>query len=112
MLDKLGRSTAAIYLAGYAVECILKALLLSITPARHRAAVLKSFRGGVGHDLNHLRRQIARYINIPPELASHLAFAATWSVDLRYEPGEAHFADAERFVDAARRILEWADRRL
>ena len=38
------RSTGAIYLAGYGVECMLKALILATLPAKKRAAMLDSFR--------------------------------------------------------------------
>ena len=51
ILDRLARAQAAIYLTGYAVECIAKALIVSITPAKEREAVIESFRGGQGHDL-------------------------------------------------------------
>jgi hypothetical protein len=34
MLDKLDRPKAAVYLSGYASECILKALLLVVTPVK------------------------------------------------------------------------------
>ena len=43
------RTTAAVYLAGYAVECFLKALILSQLPGRD-AEMLKQFRGGKAHD--------------------------------------------------------------
>ncbi len=36
LLDKAERTTGAIYLAGYGVECLLKALVLSVIPAANR----------------------------------------------------------------------------
>jgi len=32
LLLEMGRTTAAVYLAGYSVECMLKALILSAVP--------------------------------------------------------------------------------
>ncbi len=56
-----GRNTAAVYLAGYAVECMLKALLLSrIAKANARQETVASFRGARAHDYAWLR---AEYLN-------------------------------------------------
>ena len=43
LFEKLARSNAAIYLSGYAVECILKALLVSATPVKQRPALWRAF---------------------------------------------------------------------
>ena len=113
ILERLGRAQAAIYLRGYAVECITKALLLSNTPAKEREAVLQSFRGGQGHDLRWLRGQLAqRGTELPADIARHWAYAASWTVDIRYQPGPGSGRDADRFLEAATAILNWADRRM
>ena len=44
--------TGAVYLAGYSVECILKALIFSVVPLVQIEAVLGSFRGVRAHDYN------------------------------------------------------------
>ena len=44
------RTTAAVYLAGYSVECMLKALILSAVPQAQEAALLARFRGARAHD--------------------------------------------------------------
>ncbi len=62
----IDRPRAAVYLAGYAVECILKALLLTKTPASKRAEVLATFRGSVAHSIDWLRAQLARRIGKLP----------------------------------------------
>ena len=111
MLDELDRPKPAVYLTGYAVECILKALLLSNTPSRGQAAVLQSFRGAMAHDLLWLRGRLGSVgVTVPLAVAKELAFVASWSVDLRYEPGTGDREDAQRFVTAARLILQWANR--
>jgi len=113
MLDRLDRPKAAIYLTGYAVECILKALILTVTPAAGRLGVLRSFRGAAAHDLLWLRARLAeRHVGVPGPVAKELAYVASWSVDLRYEPGPGDREDARRFILSARSILDWADGRL
>src|SRR3954464_9677532 len=75
LLDKLQRPHAAIYLSGYSVECILKALLLVSTPAGSRAEVLASFRGAIAHNIGWLREQLAqRGVRPPVAEARHLAY--------------------------------------
>src|SRR5437870_5030020 len=113
ILDRLGRAPAAIYLTGYAVECIAKALLVSITPAKDREAVIQSFRGGQGHDLHWLRARLAeRGTEMPADVARHWAYAASWTVDIRYQPGTGNLREAERFLESATAIVNWADRRM
>lgn len=87
MLEKLDRPKGAVYLTGYTVECILKALILAATSPNQRGAALKSFRGSIAHSLEWLRDQLAqRHIKVPAEVVRELAYVASWSVDLRYEP--------------------------
>jgi HEPN domain-containing protein len=113
MLDKLNRPKGAVYLTGYAVECILKALILVITPSNARTGILKSFRGALAHDLLWLRAQLLhRHIVFPLAVARELAYVASWSVDLRYEPGPGDREDAQRFIASARAVLRWADGRM
>jgi len=50
------RTTAAVYLAGYSVECILKALILAIVPRTQEADILAMFRGARAHDYDWLLR--------------------------------------------------------
>ena len=113
LFEKLARSNAAIYLSGYAVECILKALLLSATPLKQRSAVLASFRGAIAHNIDWLRQQlVARGVRTPPGEARHLTYVSSWSTDLRYEPGPGDPQDAQAFLTAARAILAWANGRM
>lgn len=108
------RNTAAIYLAGYAVECILKALWLSRVPPRRRSKQVESFRGEKGHDLDWLKVQYMRRGGEPFTPAISKAFGRVngWRTDLRYNPGTAKAKDAKAFLLAVEEILEWAERRL
>ena len=62
----------ASYLAGYAPECALKALILARTPAAQRPMVRKDhFRSAKGHNLDHLKALLAqRKVFVPPEVAT------------------------------------------
>ena len=113
ILVRLGRPAPAIYLTGYAVECILKALLIVSTPHAGRNEVLRSFRGKLAHDLLWLRDRLKeRGVNPPPGVAKEWAYAAGWSTDLRYEPGPGDEEDAARMLDAARVVVGWAKGRM
>ena len=109
------RTTGAVYLAGYSVECILKALVLSVTPK----GVLKKTEeaithGTEGHDLEGIKQ---RYFNrakvrMPGQLARHFARCNRWGPRIRYQSGIIKKSDADGFLESARRILQWADTRL
>lgn len=113
ILLRMDRLQAAIYLAGYAVECILKALILSQTPATRRRQVLASFRGAIAHNITWLRERLdAALGRLPVEVARQLSFVSGWSTDLRYEPGAGNPEDAREFLQAAQHVLNWADGRM
>lgn len=107
-------NTAAVYLGGYSIECMLKALILDNVSASKRRAVLEGFRGRVAHDFRWLRQQYyAAGGALPPrEVVLQLNVANAWSTDLRYEPRPIESADAASFVAAADGILRWAQGRL
>jgi HEPN domain-containing protein len=113
ILKVLDRPSAAMYLAGYAVECILKALMLALTPPRRQSAVLKSLKTDFGHNLGRLRAAVIQRGGNPPQnVGRELLFVSSWSPELRYEPGPGDAKEAERFIAAVRSIVEWADRRM
>jgi hypothetical protein len=113
LFEKLQRAHAAIYLSGYAVECILKALLLTTTPTRERAAVLATFRGAIAHNIHWLREKLTqRGVKFPVAEARHLTYVSSWSTDLRYKPGPGDAEDAEAFLAATHAVLAWAKGRM
>lgn len=113
LLD-VDRTTAAVYLAGYSVECILKALILSVVPHAQEAEILALFRGARAHDYDWLLRLYAERggPRLPPNLVPHFARVNTWSTDMRYSPGTMALRDAKAFLDSSVEILTWADGRL
>lgn len=107
------RTTAAMYLAGYAVECSLKALLLAAAPRARHPQILKSFYGKIGHDLEWLRRELRRHaVILPAEVARHLRRVANWSTDLRYEAGRRAARETRVFLEATAQVLQWVEGRL
>jgi len=57
VLERADRMTGAVYLGGYGIECILKAMILDILTTRPRQTMLKEFRGGRAHNYDWLREQ-------------------------------------------------------
>jgi len=109
------RYLASIYIAGYAIECGLKALILTTEPRNRRAELAASFRGSEWHNLNWLVEGYKKRGGPPPprEIRTDLTYVHDeWSVDLRYIAGEKPFREAKRFVAATVRILEWVKERL
>ena len=103
------RGTGAVYLAGYAVECGLKALLLSAVPARREAALMETFRGTAAHDYEALRQRYfeksgARF---PPHVVRDFERVARWAVRLRYDPGTTGAGVARPFLASALRLHEF-----
>ncbi len=106
--------TDAVYLAGYAGECILKALILASIPVSKRPAIIDGeFRGRKGHDIAHLmgllREQgVGWSVSVQPALRR----LAGWSTDLRYETAEFDGQEARGFLSHVDLILDWAKGRL
>ncbi len=124
------RNTAAIYLAGYAVECTLKALWLSrIAGAKSARAkrgprgssratkgkaklveVMEMFRGKKGHSLEWLKK---RYLDeggdpFPASISQAFSRVNSWDTDLRYNPGTSTMKEASRFLLAVENFMDWA----
>jgi len=108
------RTTAAVYLAGYSVECILKALILANVPRAEEKEILAMFRGARARDYVWLLRLYAERggPDLPSELVLHFARVNTWSTDMRYSPGTIALRDVKAFLDSALKILAWGDGRL
>src|SRR5439155_8365250 len=54
LLLEAGRTTGAVYLAGYTVECFLKALVLAGVAPGLRKRLLREFRGSRAHEIEWL----------------------------------------------------------
>lgn len=114
VLFRSDRFLDAMYLAGYAPECALKALLLTHVPVSQRKAfVVNRFRSAKAHDFEFLKALLkSRGINIPIPVAEELLQIGSWTTDLRYETGLGSVREAERFLRAAKTVVEWVEGRL
>ena len=114
VLFAAGHGTGAVYLAGYAVECGFKALLISATPRPDRAVLLDTFRGRRGHDLDGLRREYVLRGGpwLPEDVANAFNDVVDWSTDLRYSAKKTPRAIAADFLAATDAVLAWINGRI
>ena len=101
------------YLAGYGVECALKALILARTPNRDDAAMFKRLTSGQkAHDYESLKGVLkGGPINMtsPHAIAVSFRFVRSWKTALRYEVGRGDPEEAAVFFEAAKEIVLWAE---
>ena len=103
------------YLAGYAPECALKALILSRVHRHTREKFIQDhFRGAYTHNYEYLKGILKKNwtIGIPPEISRMFQQIATWSTDLRYEVKLRERREAQEFLKSAETILNWVERSL
>ncbi len=114
VLSDAGFYIGAVYLAGYAVECMLKALILASIPQSDQPNVEAEFRGQRAHQYEWLRKRYAQSNSggFPKDVSESLVFVSTWETSLRYTPGIGKLKDAERFLKEVDFILTWADARI
>src|SRR5438552_14504281 len=114
ILLRAERTTGAVYMAGYGIECILKALILSVIPPGNIAATLQSFRGNRAHDYDWLRDlyRSTGGTSFPRDVNQNFTLVNYWSTDLRYVPRTLREVEAEAFLKAAEAIIHWARGRL
>jgi hypothetical protein len=112
--EKANRTTAAVYLAGYAVECILKALVLSQLPKTDRIETIKQFRGSKAHDYDWLKTKYRESggSSIPQAVIKAFVVVEDWGTEMRYNPRAIPPDEVEAFLAASETILKWADGRL
>ena len=115
VLIKSDQKTAgAIYLAGYGVECILKALILNDTNPVDQGRVLQLFRGNKAHDFNWLKDLYLRSggAQIPANMAIELSRVSSWSTAMRYVPRTYGINEIISFIRSVDAIMAWACGRL
>ncbi|HTQ39643.1 MAG TPA: HEPN domain-containing protein [Pirellulales bacterium] len=103
----------ATYLAGYAIECTLKALIIEYSSEAERTEKLKLITSG---KKNHNPEILAGYLTdighpIPPDLKKRI-LRLGWSVDLRYEFGKKDTGETRAFLKSATAIYDWVEGQL
>jgi HEPN domain-containing protein len=114
VLLNAGMNTGAVYLAGYTVECLLKALLLEGAAPGLRKQLLDEFRGSRAHSIEWLLVLYRQHVraNIPRDVSRHLRQVSSWSTELRYATVLEEQGDADAFVESVLAIIRWADGRM
>lgn len=110
LIDKGEYTTDAVYLGGYALECMFKSLILSSEAEHLNRKTVKHFkdRGARSHDYDSLREQLAhRGILFPPFIVRILADVNWWTTSLRYDPVVLRRRDAESFLRNVEKLMTW-----
>ena len=101
LLSRRQRSAGSVYLAGYAIECSLKAFL-------QRRGMPFPTAGGAGHDLRGLWLQSGfRLGDLSDASGAKTFFIKDWSTDLRYEVAPSLPCSAPELVGGARQLSGW-----
>ena len=114
VLLRLNRTTGAVYLAGYGIENMLKALIVSSVPRSQESQVLTLFRGTQAHDyewLLRLHREKAKSAT-PVYLRRHFSHVTMWTTSIRYQPETIDESTANAFFQSAEIIIQWIEGRL
>ena len=121
---------AAVYLAGYAIECILKAYIIARQPPSRTLAEAMSRRassgetlkgeplpdiqGAKGHNLPLLLllTDLEKSLGTARDRQKDWAICLGWKSSWRYDPNPPSQPYAEDFVAAAERLYTWVERQL
>jgi HEPN domain-containing protein len=101
------------YLAGYTVECSLKALLIRLTSREDRPRLLAKITAGARWHLpDELRGELKTLgVVLPLELAKRMR-KFRWNTSLRYESGRGDTGETTAVLKTARAIYEWVEGQL
>jgi HEPN domain-containing protein len=104
------RANGSIYLAGFAVECALKSLIMANTTGRERDQVRDRLKVHFGHDLESLRIEAGRRgVHMPQELHKQFRLLNTWDNNTRYSPKIQFVKDALPILRAATAVVGWVE---
>jgi HEPN domain-containing protein len=103
----------AMYLAGYTIECALKALILELTPVTERTEMLKSIGSGKKMHNLEILGGILKDLGRPIPLLLVKRFRrSAWSTALRYETGRTDSGETRWFLKTARSAYDWVEGQL
>lgn len=106
ILYSQGRSIAAVYMAGYAVECSLKAYLQSVGRRFPTS-------GAAGHDLRELWK-VSRFrlADLGDSQGNRTYFIERWNTGLRYNDTLDTVLEAGVLVEGAVQLASWVRGRI
>lgn len=107
-----GRTNAAIYLAGYAVECMMKAVAISnVAGKQARAEAARELKEKFGHNLDALRKRLSDYgYHMPPNVLDAFRRVNTWDTSQRYDPKRVPMEDAVVLLGSVQILMVWMDK--
>lgn len=109
-----GFTKDGMYLAGYAVECSLKALILHLTPEVDRMAMFERISSGATwHYPEALGGILKGELGTPiplPLVRKYRRFG--WSTSLRYETGRADLGEARGVWKTGKATHDWVNEKL
>jgi len=102
----------AIYHAGYAVECALKARYLRTQKASHQGRVIvEVFKKRVKHDLDELKLMLGEesvFLTASAKRGMQIV-KSRWSTEMRYRSRFVDHPDALKVLRAAEVVARWAE---
>jgi HEPN domain-containing protein len=103
----------AMYLAGYSIECTLKALILELTPAPQQAEMLEKISSGRKMHEPETLGAILKDLGHPIPLDLVKRFRRSgWTTALRYESGRADTGETRGFLKTAKAAYDWVEGQL
>jgi HEPN domain-containing protein len=105
----------ALYLAGYAAECSLKALILKRSPKSKWAAICEDIGSGAkAHNLDVLKGILTRgQCSIPEDIVESLELIkCEWITSLRYVGAFIPYDEAWTFINHVTSVCLWVERSL
>ncbi len=100
----------AMYLAGYAIECALKSLILARTdPDDLPAMADRISRGRKMHDFETRNIILGQSNSSVPLVLLKKLRRGDWSTDIRHETGLRDYGESRAFLKTAALVLHWVD---
>lgn len=95
-------SIGAVYMAGYVIECLLKARL-------QQKSIPYPTRGSAGHDLHGLWTQAFRLSDLRDSKGIQTFYIEKWKTDLRYEisSGVSLQFEVQELMEGAKLLAGW-----
>jgi HEPN domain-containing protein len=108
-----GYNLDAMYLAGYAIECTLKALILELTRIMDRPDTLKKISTGKKMHDNEVLAGLLKDLGQPlPVVLAKKFRRYEWTTDLRYETGRTASGETRGFLKVAKETCDWVKGKL
>ena len=103
-----GFTLDALYLAGYAVECVLKALIMHLTPEANREETFRRLSSGAKmHRFENLKEELTKLGRpMPIDVVKRLR-RFPWSTNLRYESRRRPPGEVRGYLKAAAITIDW-----